>query len=164
MKAKQNKPHKHVKEQIKIKAALEKCKAQQEEMKQNYLRALADYKNLEHRMDQERFRMRNAVKREFVEQLLPVLDNLDQATVFNTDPGLKMISSLFQKSLQRLGVEEIKLIGTEFDPANAEVIEVVQGEKDNVIVEVVQKAYQIDGSVIRHAKVKVSKTEENEYN
>src|SRR3989338_5386967 len=79
---------------------LVECKAQIETLKQQYLRTLADYKNLEHRMDQERFRMRNSVKREFVEQLLPVLDNLQQAEVFNTDPGLRMVNSLFQVSVQ----------------------------------------------------------------
>jgi len=142
-------------------SALVECKAQNESLKQQYLRTLADYKNLEHRMDQERYRMRNNVKREFVEQLLPILDNLEQAEVFNTDPGLRMVNSLFQQSLQNLGVEEINLLGTEFDPAKAEAIEAIEGKEDNIVVEVLQKAYQIDGTVIRHGKVTVSKKKEN---
>ena len=162
---KANKKHKKIesseKEVIEENKELVECKAQNEALKQNYLRALADYKNLEHRMDQERYRMRNSVKREFVEQLLPILDNLDQAEVFNSDPGLNMIRSLFQKSLQDLGVKEMDLLGTEFDPAKAEAIEAIVGKQDNIVVEVLQKAYQIDGSVIRHGKVKVSKKREN---
>jgi len=162
---KANKKHKKIEnseeEVIEENTELVECKAQNEALKQNYLRALADYKNLEHRMDQERYRMRNSVKREFVEQLLPILDNLDQAEVFNSDPGLNMIRSLFQKSLQDLGVKEMDLLGTEFDPAIAEAIEAVAGKQDDIVVEVLQKAYQIDGSVIRHGKVKVSKKREN---
>jgi len=158
---KQKKTEQIEKEVIEDNSELVECKAQNETLKQQYLRTLADYKNLEHRMDQERFRMRNSVKREFVEQLLPVLDNLQQAEVFNTDPGLRMVNSLFQQSLQNLGVEEIDLLGTEFDPAKAEAIEAIAGKQDNIVVEVLQKAYQIDGSVIRHGKVKVSKKAEN---
>ena len=158
---KQKKTEQIEKEVIEDNSELVECKAQNETLKQQYLRTLADYKNLEHRMDQERFRMRNSVKREFVEQLLPVLDNLQQAEVFNTDPGLRMVNSLFQQSLQNLGVEEVHLLGTEFDPAKAEAIEAIVGKQDNIVVEVLQKAYQIDGSVIRHGKVKVSKIAEN---
>ena len=158
---KQKKTEQIEKEVIEDNSELVECKPKNETLKQQYLRTLADYKNLEHRMDQERFRMRNSVKREFVEQLLPVLDNLQQAEVFNTDPGLRMVNSLFQQSLQNLGVEEIDLLGTEFDPAKAEAIEAIAGKQDNIVVEVLQKAYQIDGSVIRHGKVKVSKKAEN---
>jgi len=162
---KANKKHKKIesseKEVIEENKELVECKAQNEALKQNYLRALADYKNLEHRMNEERYRMRNSVKREFVTQLLPILDNLDQAEVFNSDPGLSMVRSLFQKSFQNLGVNEMDLLGTEFDPAVAEAVEVVAGKQDNIVVEVLQKAYQIDGSVIRHGKVKVSKKMEH---
>ncbi|MBP9691503.1 nucleotide exchange factor GrpE [Candidatus Woesebacteria bacterium] len=128
-----------------------------EQYKNLYLRALADYKNLEHRVNQERQRMRLAVKKQIIFELLPVLDNLDQAEVFTKDPGLQMISSSFRKALQELGVQEFELLGHEFDPEFAEAIEVVEGKKDNIIVDVVEKAYTLDGQVIRHGKVRVSR-------
>jgi len=137
------------------------CVEKYEDLKKQYLRALADYKNLEHRVEQERYRMRDAAKREVIEQMLPVLDNLDQAEVFNDDPGLKMISNSFQQSLKNLGVEELQLLGSEYDPATSEAIEAVVGEKDNIVVGVVQRAYKMHGSLIRHGKVKVSKIAEN---
>lgn len=130
-----------------------------EKYKDLYLRALADYKNLEHRMNQERQRMRGLIKREMIYTFLPVLDNLDQAEVFNQDPGLKMISSAFRKALNEMGVVELNLVGTEYDPAYAEVVEVIPGDEDNIVQETMQKAYQLDGQVIRPGKVKVSKTE-----
>lgn len=137
------------------------CTEKYEDLKKQYLRALADYKNLEHRVEQERYRMKDAAKCEVIEQLLPVLDNLDQAEVFNDDPGLKMISNSFQQSLKNLGVEQLELLGSEYDPTTAEAIEVVVGEKENIVVEVVQRAYKMHGSLIRHGKVKVSKIAEN---
>lgn len=127
-----------------------------EKFKNLYLRALADYKNLEHRMNQERQRMRISIKKEMIYTLLPVLDNIDQAEVFNQDPGLKMVGTSFRKALQEMGVTDIDLIGTEYNPEYAEVVQVVEGEADNIVVAVVQKAYQLDGQVIRPGKVTVS--------
>lgn len=128
-----------------------------EKYKNLYLRALADYKNLEHRMSQERQRMRLSAKRDIVYALFPVLDNLDQAEVFNQDPGLKMISTSFRKALEEMGVTELDLIGTEYNPEYAEVVEVVEGKEDNIVVDIIQKVYQLDGQVIRPGKVRVSK-------
>lgn len=128
-----------------------------EQYKNLYLRALADYKNLEHRMNQERQRMRISAKKDMIYSLLPVLDNLDQAEVFNQDPGLKMINSSFRKALEEMGVQELDLLGSEFNPEYAEVVEVVEGKKDNIIIDIIQKAYQLEGQVIRPGKVRVSK-------
>lgn len=136
---------------------LEEKRKKVDEFKNQYLRALADYKNLEHRMDNMRLQMRDTVKQQVIEEFLPVLDNLDQAEIFTKDPGLKMISGSFRQVLQRLGVTEVDLQDTEFDPHSAEVVEVVDGDKDDIVVEVLQKAYALNGTVIRPGRVKVSK-------
>src|SRR5690606_39767859 len=88
---------------------------------------------------------------------LPVVDNLDQAEIFMSDPGLEMISSSFRQALKEMGVQEVELLGNEYDPHYSEVVEVVEGKQDNIIVEVLQKAYEMNGEVIRPGKVKVSK-------
>lgn len=135
----------------------EACQKEIEAYKQRYLRALADYKNLEQRTRQEREQMRDMTKRDILVDFLPVLDHLEQAQIFTDDPGLKMVSESFRKTLTEMGVTERDLLGTEFDPATAEAVEVVQGKQDNLIVEVLQKAYELNGQLIRHGRVKVSK-------
>lgn len=137
---------------------LKEAEAQALEFKNMYLRALADYKNLENRMNQERERMRSNIQKQIIEKFLPVLDNLDQAEVFTTDQGLKMISASFKQTFKELGVTEVELIGKEYDPHTAEVIDVVSGETDDVVCEVLQKAYALNGEIIRPGKVKVSKS------
>lgn len=122
-----------------------------------YLRALADYKNLENRVDTERGQMRDVLKRQVVMELLPVLDNLNQAEIFTQDLGLQMVSKSFQKALENMGVREIELLGREYDPYSAEVLEVISGKEDNIIVDVIVKGYSLNGEVIRPGKVKVSK-------
>lgn len=136
---------------------LDAARQEAEQYKNMYLRALADYKNLENRMSSERQRMQIAVKKQMIYELLPVIDNLDQAEVFTTDPGLQMISMSLRKAIAEMGVQEVELVGQEYNPEYAEAIEAVPGKKDNIIVEVIQKAYALDGHVIRHGKVKVSK-------
>ncbi len=146
-------------EVVDVQSQLEEAQKQAEEFKGMYLRALADYKNLENRTRTEREQMRDIVKKQVIEQFFPVIDNLDQAEVFTKDPGLQMISKSFRQVLKNVGVTEIELLGTEYDPHKAEVVEVVEGDDDNIIVDVVQKGYQLNGSVIRPGLVKVSKVQ-----
>ncbi len=146
-------------EVVDVQSQLEEVQKQAEEFKGMYLRALADYKNLENRTRTEREQMRDIVKKQVIEQFFPVIDNLDQAEVFTKDPGLQMISKSFKQILKNVGVTEIELVGTEYDPHNAEVVEVVEGDEDNIIVEVVQKGYMLNGNVIRPGLVKVSKVQ-----
>ena len=145
------------KDNIEIEKELVNCQAEVVEANGKYLRALADYKNLENRINQEREMMRTVVKRDIIERLLPIVDNLEKASVFIEDPGLKLVRSTFKKELLALGMKEVELIGKKFDPTIAEVLEVIEGVQDDVVVEVSQKAYALDGRVIRHGKVVVSR-------
>ena len=137
---------------------LMRLKTEAEDFKNKYLRALADYKNLEHRFYKESQRLQEQIKKECVIKFLHFLDGLDQAEVFNKDPGLKMVANNFKSTLVDLGVKEIELLGHEYDSHFAEAVEVVDGKHDDMIVEVLQKAYEINGQVIRPGRVKVSKS------
>lgn len=133
-------------------------KSENEEYKHLYLRAIADYRNLETRMFKERQEITKRCKADAVTSFLPVLENLDKAELFIKDPGLKMIKDQFMQTMEMLGVTELPLKGKPFDPHTAEAIEVVDGEKDDMVVEVVRKAYEMSGTLIQHGQVKVSKT------
>ncbi|OGK36025.1 nucleotide exchange factor GrpE [Candidatus Roizmanbacteria bacterium RIFCSPHIGHO2_12_FULL_38_13] len=141
---------------------IENLKIEVEEFKNRYLRALADYKNLEHRVNAERSNMRDMVKEQVIGHFLPIMDNINQAEVFTKDPGLTMISNSFSQTLKDLGVHEVELLGQEYDPHSAEVVEVVEGREDNKVVDVLQKAYAMNGQLIRPGRVKVSKLHQSE--
>jgi molecular chaperone GrpE len=138
----------------------ENCQKEVEEYKSKYLRALADYQNFERRARSEREEVVKESQGRVLLQLLPFLDHLEKAEIFVKDSGLKMIKDQFAQTLKNLGVEEMSLEGQEYDPMVAEAIEVIEGEKDGVIVEVVQKGYSYKGKVLRIAQVKVSKKKE----
>jgi len=54
-------------------------------------------------------------------------------------------------------LEEINPIGQQFNPQDHEAIEQVEGKEPDKIAEVLQKGYKLNHTVIRPAKVKVSK-------
>lgn len=131
--------------------------AQVEEWKNKYLRALADYHNLEKRVEESRETVRRRANRDLMLRLLEILDTIYTAEVFVKDPGLKLVVDKFTALLSQEEVTEIDLLGKVYDPFTAECTEVVGGEKDNIVVDVVQKGYKQYDEVIRPARVRVSK-------
>ncbi|MGB9707468.1 MAG: nucleotide exchange factor GrpE [Microgenomates group bacterium] len=136
---------------------LEEVKKTAEDYKNKYLRALADYQNLDKRVSEEKLKWPSKIKGEIFLKLLPILDNLEKAEIFIKDDGLKLIKDNFYQLLKNEGVEELDILGKEFNPQLAEAVEVVKGEKDNIIVEILRKGYLFGDKVLRAAQVKVSK-------
>ncbi len=136
---------------------VEKLKKEVEEYKNKYLRALADYQNFEKRAGEEKSRLVRIANLNLITKLLPFLDNLEKAEVFVKDQGLKMAKDHLFQSLKEIGIEEINVLNKPFDPNTAEAIDIVQGDKDDMVVEVLRKGYRLGGSILRVAQVRVSK-------
>jgi molecular chaperone GrpE len=134
-----------------------------ETVKAMLARALADYDNLSKRVDREKADLGKIASVSILARLLPVLDNLESAQTHLQDQGLAISIVEFQKVLSEEGLNEIRpKVGEAFDPQLMEAIEVIAGASDNKleakIAEVVLPGWKFeDGTVVRHAKVKVSK-------
>ncbi|HLD51540.1 nucleotide exchange factor GrpE [candidate division WWE3 bacterium RIFOXYC1_FULL_40_10] len=126
------------------------------EMENNWKRALADYKNLEKRVIEEKEYILKTAGVAIIAQLLPVMDNLEMVSKHCDDTGLKITVKDFKGIFGELGVEEINPIEQHFSSDTMDAIETVEGEKDKVI-EVLRKGYKINGNLIRPAGVKVGK-------
>lgn len=125
------------------------------ELENNWKRALADYRNLEKRVAEEKetvIRFANSI---LILKLLPTLDNLELTFGHSKDKGTEMIIKEFKKTLEEEGVKEIEAEGKNFD---AEIMEAVEGGGKNV-TEVLQKGYFLSDKVLRPARVKVGKKE-----
>ncbi len=135
-----------------------------EELTNNWRRALADYQNLQKRTAEEREAVVKFANTILILKLLPTLDNLEKAIAHlgnnNVEDGLKMVIKQFKDVLRQEGVEEIEALGLEFNPDTMEAIEIVGGEENNKVMEVVAPGFTLSGKIIRPAKVKVSKKEE----
>lgn len=138
----------------------EKMKKEVEEYKNKYLRALADYQNFENRIEQQKEELKRAGEKQLILKLLPFLDNLEKAEVFVKDQGLKQIKDSFYQILKSDALEELDVLNKEFDPTTAEAVDMVKGEKENIVVEVVRKGYKFGDKILRVAQVKVSKKSE----
>ncbi len=140
-----------------LKETIANLEKERDNWKNKYLRALADYQNLEKRIIQEKEEIVKKANFELIKKMLTILDDLEKAELFIKDKGLKMIKDSFLKILQSENVEEIEVLGKPFDPYTCEAVEILPGKEDNKVLEVVRKGYRIGNQIIRVAQVKVGK-------
>ncbi|MDP2631609.1 MAG: nucleotide exchange factor GrpE [Candidatus Uhrbacteria bacterium] len=132
-------------------------------------RALADYENLKRDQSKNLEDTRRRIKESFVSDLIPVLDNFDQA--LNHAPevpeaeswieGVRMIQKQFVGVLAELGVELILTEGEKFNPNLHEAVG-ARSEPDkaeDVILEGILSGYRLGEHVIRPAKVIINSKE-----
>lgn len=127
-----------------------------EEWKSKYLRALADYQNLEKRKNEEILASRQYAGEILLIKLLPVVDTFERALVHLKDSGLALAVKELEAFLADAGVKKLEVMGKAFSPHEMECIEVVQGE-DTIVIEETLPGYTLHGKVIRVAQVKVGK-------
>ncbi len=131
-------------------------------------RTRADFENYRKRVDAEKAAARENGQASAILKLLPVIDNIERAIAYTPEDlkDNKWVQSVaglvknLEKSLESLNLKRIDAqAGTEFNPEVHEAIqfhEDAQGEKE-VIAEELQAGYILNGHVIRHAMVKVTK-------
>ncbi len=137
---------------------IEELQKQAEEWKTKYVRALADYQNLEKRTYAEKEEIRKYAAETILERLLPVLDSFELAQKHLNDQGLVLALKKWYAFLAERGVERIDTVGREFNPHEMECVEVVIGEDNNVIEEVLP-GYKLFDKVLRVAQVKVGRSQ-----
>ena len=70
--------------------------------------------------------------------------------------GIAGVRANLMKILEANGLQEIPADG-KFDPNFHEALCTVEGEEDDMVAEVFQKGYTLNGKVLRYSKVKVTK-------
>lgn len=130
-----------------------------EKVKNQLIRALADYDNLRKRIEREREGFEKIVSARFAVKMLTIFDMLEEAQRHLKNSGIALTLEEFKKILGEEGIEKIKVEeGDKFDEEICEVVEVVKNGKDGRIAEVILTGWKFgDGPVIRPTKVKVFK-------
>lgn len=131
-------------------------KAKIEELEEKWKRALADYQNLEKRLEKKKEELVKFSNASLIDKLLAVLDSLEKAVDHLKDKGLKLVLEQFKAVLSSEGLSEIKAQGEKFDPKTMDAVEMVKGKRD-IVAEVVLKGYLLNNKVLRPAKVKVGR-------
>lgn len=146
---------------------IETYEAEIKDLKDKYLRALADMDNFRKRVEREKAELFNYGLTNFLKELLPIMDTLESAVTEAQKSGnnreaivegIKLILSKFQSTLKKHGVTEIEALNKPFDPAYHEAL--AQTERADVepmtVVEELEKGYILKGRILRPSKVIVA--------
>ena len=145
---------------------LEAAQKEIEELKDKYLRAVAEFDNYRKRTIKEKAELILNGSEKAIAAILPVLDDMDRA-ITNSEKvedaeamkdGLALIYNKFTKVLESLGVKAIETEGVDFNVDLHEAIAMVPGmgdDKKGKVIDCIQKGYKLNDKVIRHAKVAV---------
>lgn len=115
-------------------------------------RAVADYQNLEKRVEENRRDWIISANKDLILRLLPGLDSLLLAELHTEDKGIKIAIKHFMDIFEQEGVKKIKTEGEEFDPNLMEAVTTGEGEEGKVIQEV-KAGYILNENVLRVAQV-----------
>lgn len=126
------------------------------DLEEQLSRAVADYRNLEKRLDDEKREFVKFANRDLLLRLIPAFDTLFIAEKYVTDEGIKITIKHLQDALREQGVEKIRCEGEMFDPEKMEVIATDVGE-ENKVIEELRPGYILNGKLLRPAQVKAGK-------
>jgi len=146
---------------------IKELETQNKEVFLGWQRAEADFLNYKNREGERLGELSFRIKENIFEGLLPVLDNFNLAEraipedkkTDNNIKGLLLIKKQLDYFLSSIGIQEISVVGSLFDPLICEAVEEVETDdcEAGTVVEEIQKGYKLNEKVIRPAKVKISK-------
>ncbi len=145
-----------------LEAALEEI----EQLKDKYLRSVAEFDNYRKRTLKEKTELILNGGEKAVCAILPVIDDMERAMENGEktdDPavlreGMELIYHKFMKALEGLGVKKIETDDADFNTDLHEAIAMVPGmgdDKKGKVIDCLLTGYQLNDKVIRHAKVAV---------
>jgi len=146
-----------VKAQVTIKDYWDQMMRLRAEIENNLKRAERDIENA------HKYALKN-----FVENLLPVIDSMemgqvaagaDNATLESIREGTALTISMFVQVLEKNGLQQIDPLGDKFDPERHQAISMIAAEnaESNTVIEVMQKGFLLNDRLVRPAMVVVAK-------
>lgn len=138
------------------------------ELTRDLQRTRADFENYRKRVEAEKTSARNVGRSSAIEQLLPVIDDIDRALSHMPDElkdntwanGVAGLEKKLQKALESLGLTRIDATeGVHFNP---DLHEAVQFDEDGdgeheVVAEELRAGYLLGDAVLRPAMVRVNR-------
>jgi molecular chaperone GrpE len=136
---------------------------------EQYLRALADVDNVRKRAAKDLESTRQFAVEKFAQDLIAVKDSLElailnservnaaNADVASLVEGQNATLRLLAKAFEKAQIEEINPLGTAFNPELHEAMMAQPSDAaPNTVLNVVQRGYQLNGRLLRPARVIVS--------
>ncbi len=142
-------------------ALLEQALAQEQD---KVLRLNAELQNIQRHREEDIQKLLKYDGEELIKSLLPIIDNFERALSLENEEnkvfleGFKMIYKKLVEVLDNKNVKVVDQKDVEFDPAihQAVATEKVEGVKENMVLDILQKGYIYKDKLLRPAMVKVS--------
>ncbi|MEA3328736.1 MAG: nucleotide exchange factor GrpE [Candidatus Omnitrophota bacterium] len=132
-----------------------------------FLKSCADFDNFRKRFERERIELIKFATEEILLKVIPIVDNLNRAACSLNNAkdyasiakGIQLIQAQFHDLLSVNGVKKIEAKKQIFNPHFHEAVETVENNDlpEHTILEETQPGYTLNGRVIKHSFVKVSK-------
>ena len=157
----------HSEDTLNTVARLEQLEKEHQTLKNQYVRIAADFDNFRKRQSRDQDDLKVQLICKSLSSILPIVDNFERArqqlkpeseeaqTLHRSYQGLyKQLVEV----LKQQGVAPMRVLGQQFDPSLHEAVlrEPSEKEKEDIIIEELQRGYHLEGKVLRHALVKVS--------
>ena len=135
-------------------------------LRDKYVRLHAEFDNFRKRNAKERVDLINTASRDVILDLLPVIDDFDRAIHANetnddikaVKEGLNLIQQKMFRTLEGKGIKAMDSVGKKFDTDHHEAITQIPAPSKKLrgkVVDVVEKGYFLNDTVLRYAKVVV---------
>lgn len=129
------------------------------------LRQAAEFDNYRKRIDRERRDISQYAATEFLQELLPIIDDferalrIDAAGAESYRQGLEIIHRALMEMLRKRGVTPIEAVGTIFNPELHQAVshEEDPDRRDGEVTEEFARGYRMGDKLLRPAMVKVAK-------
>ena len=140
---------------------LESARQERDQYLDALRRLKAEFENSRKRQERERERMLSMATERLVQELLPVLDNLDRALEAGGDIREGVLATRNQLA-DVLGNEGLLPVASDGQPFDPNVHEAVMGRlseehEEGIILQTFERGYLLNGKPIRPAKVVVAK-------
>jgi len=148
-----------------LKKKLKQAHEEIERLKDQLLRSAAEHDNFKKRTEREIAQIIQNANEKLIFDLLPVVDDIERSLKSNHQKeedllsGIQLIQQKLMAVLTRAGVEPMESVGQPFDVDQHDALLQVEkkGMEPDIVVEEHERGYLLNGRVIRHAKVLVSK-------
>lgn len=145
---------------------INELKIQNAELNDKFLRLFSDFDNYRKRTNVEKLDLIKTASKNVIEGLLPVLDDFDRALQAFQDQnvdeetikGVDLIKNKLFTFLSQKGLEPMDSQGKDFDTDWHDAVTQIPAPSEELkgkVVDVIQKGYLLNGTIIRHAKVVV---------
>jgi molecular chaperone GrpE len=146
---------------------VEEIQRQRDEYYDLLLRKTAEFENYRKRMDRDRQAVSEAAAADLLEELLPLVDDLERALKADAGAegadayrrGVELIHRQLVELLRKRGVRPIEALGADFDPYYHQAVahESIEGRRDGEVIDEFRRGYMLGDRLLRPSMVKVAK-------